>query len=307
MTPSPQDLPKTPETERPGTGPAGTDLPETHRLTVPGGRRIAYCSYGDPAAPPVIVLHGTPGSRYEGLALRRAATDAGLHLVFPDRPGYGETDPVPGRGFHRWNDDFVALLDHLGHDRATLVAISGGGGYALSAAQKHPGRVTRLILACAAVPGAPRSAYAHRIPLVKWLNRIVVWAPAIARPMLAGKGVFKRTRREPNLDAWPRSDRLIMSTPAFRALSEVDTAEGERQGVDAAVTDLVGYSRPLPDPLGSVSVPTLFLHGEADGNVPVEVARWAHAQIPGAELRTVPDGGHLFLLADPEPLLRELT
>lgn len=86
----------------------------------------------------------------------------------------------------------------------------------------------------------------------------------------------------------------------------MDTAEGQRQGVDAAITDLAGYVRPLPDPLGSVSVPTLFLHGEADGNVPVEVARWAHAQIPGAELRTVPEGGHLFLLADPEPLLREL-
>ncbi|MET9915471.1 alpha/beta hydrolase [Streptomyces sp. NPDC006435] len=301
MTPSPAD-PKDP-TNLAGTE---TDLPETHHVAAPGGRRIAYCSYGDPAAPPVIVLHGTPGSRYEGLALRQAATDAGLHLVFPDRPGYGETDPVPGRGFHRWNDDFVALLDHLGQERAALVAISGGGGYALSAAQRLPGRVTRLILACAAVPGAPRKTYARRIPLVKLLNLIAVRAPALARQMLAGKGVFKKTRSEPNLDAWPRSDRLIMTTPAFRALSDLDTTEGQRQGVDAAITDLAGYARPLPDPLGSVSVPTLFLHGEADGNVPVEVARWAHAQIPGAELRTVPDGGHLFLLADPEPLLREL-
>ncbi|MFJ6014898.1 alpha/beta fold hydrolase [Streptomyces sp. NPDC092952] len=294
MTPSPADLPR-------------VDLPETHHLTVPGGRRIAYCSYGDPAAPPVIVLHGSPGSRYEGLALWQAARDAGVRLVFPDRPGYGETDPVPGRGFHRWNDDFVALLDHLGHERAVLVAISGGGGYALSAAQRLPERVTRLILACAAVPGAPREAYARRIPLVKLVNLVAVRAPAVARRMLAGKGVFRRARNEPNLDAWPRSDRLIMADPACRALSEVDTAEGQRQGADAAVTDLAGYSRPLPDPLGSVSVPTLLLHGEADGNVPVEVARWAHAQIPGAELRTVPDGGHLFLLADPEPLLRELA
>ncbi|MGW2848715.1 alpha/beta fold hydrolase [Streptomyces sp. NPDC001274] len=294
MTPSRADLPR-------------VELPETHRLTVPGGRRIAYCSYGDPAAPPVVVLHGSPGSRYEGLALRQAATEAGLRLVFPDRPGYGETDPVSGRGFHRWNDDFVALLDHLGHERAVLVAISGGGGYALSAAQRLPGRVTRLILACAAVPGAPREAYAHRIPLVKLVNMVAVRAPAVARRMLAGKGVFKKARNEPNLDAWPRSDRLIMADPAYRALSEADTSEGQRQGADAAVADLAGYSRPLPDPLRSVSVPTLFLHGEADGNVPVEVARWAHAQIPGAELRTVPDGGHLFLLADPGPLLRELA
>ncbi|MEU6016421.1 alpha/beta hydrolase [Streptomyces sp. NPDC047515] len=288
--------------------PSLPDLPETVRLTAPGGRRIEYCSYGDPAAPPAIVLHGTPGSRYEGVALRQAATEAGIRLVFPDRPGYGGTDPVPGRGFDRWNDDFVALLDHLGHERAPLVAISGGGGYALAAAQAHPGRVSKLILAAAAVPGAPKETYARRIPIVKWLDRIVRWAPAVGRSMLAGTGIFKAMRkREANFDAWPRADRLIMSTPEFAALSDLDTTEARRQGGDAAVTDLVGYSRPLPDPLGSISVPTVFIHGDADGNVPIEVARWAHAQIDGADLHTVPDGGHLFLLLDAGPLIRELT
>ncbi|MFF9350450.1 alpha/beta fold hydrolase [Streptomyces sp. NPDC014734] len=281
--------------------------PETVHIEAPGGRRIAYCSYGDPAAEPVIVLHGTPGSRYEGVALLRAVTDAGVRLVFPDRPGYGETDPVPGRGFHRWNDDFLALLDHLGRERATLVAISGGGGYALSAARAHPGRVKKLILASAAVPGAPKETYARRIPIVKWLNHIIRWAPPVGGAMLAGTGVFRPMRsREANLDAWPRADRLIMSTPEFRALSELDTAEGRRQGMDAALTDLAGYARPLPHALDSVRVPTVFIHGDADGNVPVEVARWAHARIDGAELRIVPDGGHLFLVEDPETLLREL-
>ncbi|MFI8814515.1 MULTISPECIES: alpha/beta fold hydrolase [unclassified Streptomyces] len=288
--------------------PSLQDLPETARLTAPGGRRIAYCSYGDPAAPPVIVLHGTPGSRFEGVALRQAAKDAGLHLVCPDRPGYGETDPVPGRGFHRWNDDFVALLDHLGHERAPLVAISGGGGYALSAAQAHPERVSKLILACAAVPGAPRGAYARRIPVVKWLNRLVRWAPVIARPMLAGTGIFKSTRSsERHLAAWPLADQLIMKKAEFRKFSELDTTEGRRQGMDAAMADLAGYARPLPEPLGSIRVPTVFIHGEEDGNVPIDVARWAHAQIDGSELRPIPGGGHLFLLMDADPLLRELA
>ncbi|WP_327271862.1 alpha/beta hydrolase [Streptomyces sp. NBC_01224] len=288
--------------------PSLQDLPETVRLTAPGGRRIAYCSYGDPTAPPAIVLHGTPGSRFEGMALRQAATEAGVRLVFPDRPGYGETDPVPGRGFHRWTDDFLALLDHLGRERAPLVAISGGGGYALSAAQTHPERVTKLILACAAVPGAPRQAYARRIPIVKWLDRLVRWAPVIARPMLAGTGIFKRMKnRESHLDAWPLADQLIMKEQEFQELSELDTTEARRQGMDAAMVDLAGYSRPLPESLGSIRVPTVFIHGEADGNVPIEVTRWAHAQIDGAELRTVPDGGHLFLLEEPDPLLRELT
>ncbi|MFG2626176.1 alpha/beta fold hydrolase [Streptomyces sp. NPDC048473] len=143
---------------------------------------------------------------------------------------------------------------------------------------------------------------------MKWMDRIVRWAPAVGRSMFAGTGIFKRmSSREPNLEAWPRADRLVMSTPAFLALSDLDTGEARRQGVDEAVTDLAGCSRPLPGPLGSISVPTVFIHGEADGNVPIEGARWAHAQIDGAELHTIPDGGHLFLFEDAGPLLRELT
>ncbi|MFF4180935.1 alpha/beta fold hydrolase [Streptomyces sp. NPDC001750] len=178
----------------------------------------------------------------------------------------------------------------------------------MSAVQAHPGRVVKLILAAAAIPGAPKEAYVGRIPIVTWLNRIVRWAPPVGGSMLAGTGVFKRVRsRESNLAAWPRADRLVMSTPEYRALSDLDTTEGRRQGMDAALTDLTGYAHPLPAPLASVSVPTVFLHGDADGNVPVGVARWAHAQIASAELRIVPEGGHLFLMEDPETLLRELA
>ncbi|MFF2407523.1 alpha/beta fold hydrolase [Streptomyces sp. NPDC058092] len=83
-----------------------------------------------------------------------------------------------------------------------------------------------------------------------------------------------------------------MGTPELLALSDLDTTEAPRQGVDSAPTGLSCHSPPLPDPLGTISVPTVFLHGDADGNVPIEVTRWAHAQIDGAELDTAPDGGH---------------
>jgi hypothetical protein len=29
------------------------------------GRTLAWCEYGDPAAPPVFLFHGTPGSRLD--------------------------------------------------------------------------------------------------------------------------------------------------------------------------------------------------------------------------------------------------
>src|SRR3546814_2891136 len=69
-------------------------------------RRIAFCEYGDPTGHPVVVAHGSPGSRYEGLSLHNASSTAGIRLIVPDRPGFGRTDPYTDKGFHSWDDDF---------------------------------------------------------------------------------------------------------------------------------------------------------------------------------------------------------
>jgi non-heme chloroperoxidase len=43
-----------------------------------------------------------------------------------------------------------------------------------------------------------------------------------------------------------------------------------------------------------VSVPTLVIHGDADGAVPLEgSARRTHDAIPGSELHVIADGPHL--------------
>jgi len=60
------------------------------------GRVLAYCQWGPEDGYPVIVLHGTPGSRYlrhvQGEYDRR-----GVRAMTYDRPGYGASDRA-GRG-----------------------------------------------------------------------------------------------------------------------------------------------------------------------------------------------------------------
>ncbi|WP_430334181.1 alpha/beta fold hydrolase [Rhodococcus sp. ACT016] len=287
-----------------------TILPETHVIVDATGRRIAWCEYGDPNGRIAIAAHGTPGSRYQGIPLHESAAASGWRLIFPDRPGYGQTSPLAGAttpdpGFHAWDNDALAILDHLGVGKAALVGFSGGGGYALALAARCPARVDRLVLACAMVPGTPRQSLRQRIRLVSVLYAAARWAPRIAGAMLAGTCIFAHTRSN-SVSAWPAADQAVMNDPVAKANAELDGGEAKAQGTAAAVADLRRYDHDLPEPLESITVPTVFLHGSADGNVPIDVAQRAHRRIPGSALEVIPGAGHLFLVHDPEPLMRAL-
>src|SRR5215204_1825897 len=72
-------------------------IPTDNRLPeLDDGRTIGYATWGDPEGMPVLIGHGTPGSR---LALAPGLDDPEwirqqrLLFVGVDRPGYGYSDP----------------------------------------------------------------------------------------------------------------------------------------------------------------------------------------------------------------------
>jgi pimeloyl-ACP methyl ester carboxylesterase len=229
-----------------------------------------------------------------------------MRLIVPDRPGFGRTDPYTDKGFHSWDDDYVTLVDHLELDSATLMGFSGGGGYALAVAAAVPERVSKLVLACAMIPGAPRDTLRRRIKLVSALYFAANWAPRVAGAMLAGTGVFSKLRSD-SVSIWPAADQAVMTDEVHRPALQLDSSEGIAQGGSAGVVDLARYRHEVPGLFQSISVPTVFLHGTDDGNVPIEVARWAHSLIPDSRFEEINGGGHLFVVADPTPLLRALA
>ena len=66
-------------------------------LTLPDGRALGYCEYGDPSGIPVIFCHGYPASRLQAALTQSVARKIGLRIVSADRPGFGLSDPLPGR------------------------------------------------------------------------------------------------------------------------------------------------------------------------------------------------------------------
>jgi pimeloyl-ACP methyl ester carboxylesterase len=93
------------------------------------------------AGSPVILVHGTGGSREETWSDQLSLADK-FSLVLPDRRGYGESDPAVAPDFERDGADIASLLDGGAH----LVGFSYGGIGSLLAAAKRPDAVLSLTL-----------------------------------------------------------------------------------------------------------------------------------------------------------------
>lgn len=112
---------------------------------VVNGRNVHLLNVGDDAYPPVVLLHGCGSLAQEVLAPFRKT---GLHIVAPDRPGYGLSDPLPQRlrgplAQSLWLEDFV---DALGFSSLTIAGHSIGCAPAILLARRRPDLVKSLVL-----------------------------------------------------------------------------------------------------------------------------------------------------------------
>jgi pimeloyl-ACP methyl ester carboxylesterase len=260
---------------------------DTHEVRLPDGRRLTYADHGDPAGPVVLECVGTPQSRLPYPGQAELAAELGFRMLVPDRPGFGGSDPQPGRTLVDWPADAAALLDALGVHRFAVLGGSGGGPYAVACGVLLADRVTAVALVA---PAEPAGAPAHGF--------VPATDPAALRER--GETIARLARDDPDaLDAFfapdlSDSDREQEATaaPEFRAQALANLREAFRQGADAYVEDHTINGGDWAALLPRLSRPTRIWQGDDDNNVPVEATRWLAAQIPGAELTLLHDAGH---------------
>lgn len=107
--------------------------------------------FGDPAAPPILLIMGATASMlWWPDELCRALAVAGRFVIRYDNRDTGQSTTyqpsLPPYTIDDMADDAVAVLDGYGLARAHLVGMSLGGIIAQLAALKHPGRVLSLTL-----------------------------------------------------------------------------------------------------------------------------------------------------------------
>ncbi|HLQ85880.1 MAG TPA: alpha/beta hydrolase [Salinisphaeraceae bacterium] len=134
--------------------PLGADV---HTITA-NDRAIYYIDVGPEDGTPVVFLGGS-GTSLEAFQLTEFARTSrealGLRMISVERNGAGATAFDPSRGYADYNDEIVAVMDHLGVDEFSVAAISGGGAFAAHLAADYPERIKSLHLAAATASQLP--------------------------------------------------------------------------------------------------------------------------------------------------------
>jgi pimeloyl-ACP methyl ester carboxylesterase len=254
------------------------------------GRRISYLTAGE--GPVLLLVHGIASDseawRTALPLLARRAT-----VIAPDLPGHGASGKAPGDySLGSLASSLRDLLVKLGHERATLVGHSLGGGVAMQFSYMFPERTERLVLVssgglgqnvnlllrAATLPGSELAIAATIGPIT-----------AIGRATVA-------TLRRLGLRVAPDLGEV------GRGFATLADSQGRAAFLDTlrSVVNFRGQRVDASDRLYlAVGTPTLLLWGERDPIIPVGHGRRAEQRMPGSRLVTFADCGHFPQIDDP--------
>ncbi len=247
------------------------------------GARLHFREAGTGA--PVIALHGSAstGAQWRSLS---GCLEGRWRVITPDLPGYGLSEPVRGSGLGADAAQIAALAARLGGP-VHLVGHSYGGAVALKLARVAPELVRSLtVIEPAAFHLLRDAGPADRALMVE--------VEAVGRRVAAHAG---RGRTDAAIrcfiDFWNGEGAWERSSPRLKAALA--------QGVDAVVANFVAIGRE-PDrmaDLAGIGVPLLAVMGLESRPVTMRLTEMLAEAVAGAELRMIPEAGHMAPLTDP--------
>src|SRR5262245_32522685 len=208
-------------------------------------------------------------------------------VVAPDLLGHGESaKPRGDYSLGAYASGIRDLLTLLGHERATFIGHSLGGGIAMQMAYQFPERCERLVLVASGGLGTQVSPLLRLISLPgsEWVLPIVLTSRLHGIAASAGRFIGRSgLRGTPLLDeVWASYSRL---TDARAQRAFVHTIR--------SVIDVAGQRVSARDRLYlAAAVPTMIIWGDRDGVIPVTHAHVAHELMPGSRLEIIEGAGH---------------
>ncbi|MBU2533667.1 MAG: alpha/beta hydrolase [Alphaproteobacteria bacterium] len=262
------------------------------------GRKLGFAEYGDPAGLVVFGFHGVPGTRLMFRPTAAAAKRLGLRVIAPDRPGYGLSEPQPGRRLADWLDDMAAILKYLAIDTFSVVGISGGGPFATITAAHFGERVKALALVS---PMGPVAEVYKSIDMPALQQRFFLKLPQRERVVNWGMGganaIFRfapGTSYDLAVRTLPPADREILQEKRMKAHVIEDVQESLSFDGVGARSDLVIFSAPWGVDYRQITARAILWQGLDDTIVPIGAALALGRLIPGCRIVELVGEGHFW-------------
>ena len=255
------------------------------------GHEVAYRTGGE--GPVVLLVHGMAGSSD---MWRPTIPLLAPHVTYvaPDLPGHGRSDKPKGDYSLGAQASFLRdLMAALGHERATVVGQSLGGGIALQFAYQYPERCERLALVGAGGLGQEVNPILRALTLPGIDLVLPLAFQPLYRNVVDGVvGLMRKVGLQPTpvaMETW-RSYCSLIEPETRRAFLATLTS----------VVDVSGQKISAHDRLYlASSLATLIVWGDADPIIPVHHAHETHEAIPGSRLELFEGAGHYPHCEDP--------
>jgi pimeloyl-ACP methyl ester carboxylesterase len=263
------------------------------------GHRVSYRREG--WGPAILLIHGVTGSSQTWDDVIPFLSER-YTVIAPDLLGHGNSaKPRGDYSLGAYASGIRDLLRAIGHDSATIVGHSLGGGVAMQLAYQFPEMAQRLVLVDSGGLGREVSFFlrAATLPGAEWVL-----------PLLASNGV---------LSAGGRVGGLLRSL-GMRAGPDVEEMwKGFSSLADSEARQAFIYTlRGIVDPGGqrvsardrlylAETVPTMLMWGERDPIIPVVHAYSTRDQIPGCRLEVIEGAGHFPYRDDPRRFTKLLS
>ena len=245
--------------------------------TMVNGIQVAYTDEGEGSC--LFFVHGFPLCR--GVWSKQVeAFKSSYRVIAPDLRGFGETASTAGPvSMNRFAEDLYALSQQLETGPVILVGHSMGGYVALAFARAYPKAVRGLVLVGTKAGGdAPEVADARR----ELAEQVRVEGASVVINAMA-----------PKMLSEGNSDRSMAAS--VRSLMMPSRPEG----VSGALLGIA--ERPDARPwLGKLRMPVLVISGLDDTIIPPSESQAMGKAIHGAQLRLIPQAGHLVAFEQAE-------
>ncbi len=263
------------------------------------GHRVRFRQAG--SGPVLLLVHGITGSSANWRRVIGPLAE-NYTVIAPDLSGHGESaKPKGDYSLGSFASGLRDLLVALGHERATIVGHSLGGGIAMQFAYQFPERLDRMVLVSSGGLGREVSILIRSatLPGAEIVLPLLVAEPI--RNAVAGiRKLFGLVGLKPGSD-------LEEVARGFASLHDIETRQAFIHTV-RGIIELTGQRVSATDRLYlAAEVPTLIIWGERDPVIPSHHGESAAASMPGSRLELFSKSGHFPQLDDPIRFIRVLS